>query len=80
MVAPASSSARHFPGSVLAHERCPRIERGGRHWPDVISVKLHTRPGVLGLCQAVYVALYRRIEKVNDPLFEGEESIVHLIR
>jgi dihydrofolate reductase len=24
-----------------------------------------------GLCQAVYVALYRRIEKVNDPPFEG---------
>jgi hypothetical protein len=28
----------------------------------------------------VYVERKGRIEKVNDPLFEGEESIVHLIR
>jgi len=27
----------------------------------------------------VYVELYRRIEKVNDRLFEGEEPIVHLM-
>jgi len=45
-------------------------------WADAVAI-MSTRPGALG--QAVYVELYRRIEKVNDRLLEGEEPIVHLM-
>jgi hypothetical protein len=36
-------------------------------------------PALSAYGQAVYVELYRRIEKVNDRLLEGEEPIVHLM-
>ena len=38
-----------------------------------------TRPGALGLWPGVYVELCRRIERVADRLFEGEETVLHVI-
>jgi Flp pilus assembly CpaF family ATPase len=38
-----------------------------------------SRAPALSACQAVYVELYRRIGKVADRLFEGEEAVFHLI-
>ena len=38
-----------------------------------------SRPCALGLCQTVIVALYRRIDRVADRLFEGEEAVFQVM-
>jgi hypothetical protein len=47
--------------------------------PILMRKKLSRAPAHSAPGQAVYVELYRRIERVADRLFEGEEAVLHLI-
>jgi hypothetical protein len=40
---------------------------------------LSRAPALSALARQVYMELHRRIEKVNDRIFEGEEPMVHLM-